>query len=149
MPGYLLRAIGCLAGEDHPNLDARLCQKPAQAGDCAPSKRKYFPGFYKLFWFWGLGKLRNCSNRWAKELKTTFQMRLGELRRLQTRRKGCSGRPNELPSLLPKVTVDIGGAAFGRLGKAIIQIWTQRGSQANSSWRLSAEPKHRNTYAFP
>ena len=34
LPGYLLGAIGCLAGEDHPNLDARLCQKPTQAGDC-------------------------------------------------------------------------------------------------------------------
>ena len=45
-----------------------------------------------------------------------FQMRLGELRRLQTRQKGGSERPNELPSLLPKATVDIGGAAFGRLG---------------------------------
>ena len=60
--------------------------------------------------------MRNYSNRWAKELKTTFQMRLGELRRLQSRQKGGSGRPNELPSLLPNATVDIGGAAFGRLG---------------------------------
>ena len=53
-------------------------------------------------------------------LKTTFQMRLGELRRLQASQKAGSGLPNELPSLLPKATVDIGGAAFGSLGKAII-----------------------------
>ena len=66
--------------------------------------------------FWGLGKLRNCSNQWAKKLKTTFEMRFGELRRLQTRQKGGSGRLNELPSLLHKATVDIVGAAFGRLG---------------------------------
>ena len=73
--------------------------------------------------------MRNCSNRWAKELKTTFQMRLGELRRLQASQKAGSGRSKELPSLLPKATVDISGAAFGRLGEAILQIWRQHGLQ--------------------
>ena len=128
--------------KNQPKLEIVCSEKTRQ-------KHKYFSGFYKLFWFWGLGKLRNCSNRCAKELKTTFQMRLGELRTLQTRQKGGSGRPNELPSLLPKATVDIGGAAFGRLGEAIIQIWTQRGFQTDPSWRLCAEPKHSKTYVFP
>ena len=118
MPGYLLGAIGCLAGEDHTILDARQSQKPTQAGDCVlreTFKKKYFSGFCNLFWFRGLGKLQNCSNRWLKRAADTFQIRLRELRRLQTRQKGGSGLPKELPRLLPKATVDIGGAAFGRL----------------------------------
>ena len=52
----------------------------------------------------------------GERAEDTFQMRLGEPRRLQIGQKGGSGRPNELPSLLHKATVDIGGAAFGRLG---------------------------------
>ena len=33
-PGCLMGAIGCLGGENYPNLDARQCKKLVQAGDC-------------------------------------------------------------------------------------------------------------------
>ena len=58
-----------------------------------------------------------------------FKMRLGELRRLQTRQNGGPGLPKELPRVSPKFTMDIGGTAFGRLGEAVIQIWRQHGFQ--------------------
>ena len=51
----------------------------------------------------------------AERAEDTSQIKLRELRRLQTRQKGGSGLPKELPRLLPKVTRDIGGTAFGRL----------------------------------
>ena len=52
-PGCLLEVIGCLGGENHPNLDARQCQKPTQAGDSVLSqnvaKHMYFFGSGRLF----------------------------------------------------------------------------------------------------
>ena len=51
----------------------------------------------------------------AERAEGTSQIRLGELRRLQTRQKAGLGLPKELPRLLPKVTGDIGGTAFGHL----------------------------------
>ena len=56
-------------------------------------------------------------------------MRLRELRRPQTRQQGGPGLPRELPRLFPKITMDIGGTAFGRLGEADIQIRRQHGLQ--------------------
>ena len=51
----------------------------------------------------------------AERAEDTSQIKVRDLRRLQTRQKGGSGLPKELPRLLPKVTGDIGGTAFGRL----------------------------------
>ena len=65
----------------------------------------------------------------AERSEGSLKMRLGELKRLQTRQKGGSGLPKELPRLSPKVTMDIGGTAFGRLGEAVIQIRRQHGLQ--------------------
>ena len=64
--------------------------------------------------------------QWQQDM---FKMRLGELRRLPTTQNGGSGLPKELPRLSPKVTVDIGGTSFGRLGEAVIQIRRQHGLQ--------------------
>ena len=58
-----------------------------------------------------------------------FKMRLGELRRLQTRQNGGPVLPKELPRLSPKVMMDISGTAFGRLGEAVIQIRREHGLQ--------------------
>ena len=52
----------------------------------------------------------------AERAEDTSQIRLRELRRLQTKQKGGSGLPKELPRLLPKVTGDIGGTALVALG---------------------------------
>ena len=65
----------------------------------------------------------------AERAEDTFQVRLRDLRRLQTRQNGGSWLPRELPRLSPKVTMDIGGASFGRLGEAVIQIRMQHGLQ--------------------
>ena len=65
----------------------------------------------------------------AERAEDSSQIRLRELRRLQTRQTGGSGLPKELPRLLPKVMRDIGGTAFGRLGEAILQIWRQHSFQ--------------------
>ena len=64
----------------------------------------------------GVRKIATLQQPIGERAEDTFQMRLGELSRLQIRQKGGSGWPNELPSLLHKATVDIGGATFGRLG---------------------------------
>ena len=61
-------------------------------------------------------KIEKLQQSVAERAEDTFQMRLGELRKLQTRQKAGSGLPKELPRLLPKATVDMGGVAFGRLG---------------------------------
>ena len=60
-------------------------------------------------------KIEKLQQTTAERAEDTFQMRLRELRRLQTRQKGGSGLPRELPRLSPKVTMDIGGTVFGRL----------------------------------
>ena len=60
-------------------------------------------------------KLEKLQQPMAERAEDTFQIRLGELRKLQTRQKAGSGLPKELLRLLPKVTGDIGGTAFGRL----------------------------------
>ena len=77
----------------------------------------------------GVKKIEKLQQTTAERAENTFKMRLGELRRLQTRQKGGSGLPRELPRLFPKVTMDIGGTAFGRHGEAVIQIWRQHGLQ--------------------
>ena len=76
--------------------------------------------------FLSFGSFFTCGGRKTEKLQQpmaereragdTLEMRLRELRRLQTRQKGGSGLLKELPRLLPKVTRDIGGTAFGRLG---------------------------------
>ena len=60
-------------------------------------------------------KIEKLQQPVAERAEDAFQMRLGELRKLQTRQKAGSGLPKELPRLLPKVTRDIGGTAFGHL----------------------------------
>ena len=88
--------------------------------------QKYFSGFYNLFWFWGFGKLWNWSNRWPKKLKTTFQMRLGELRRLQTRQKGGSGFPRpRLTSAGPLLAAL--GMQLSKFGRSVVSKQTQAG----------------------
>ena len=61
-------------------------------------------------------------------------MRLRELRRLQTMQKGGSGLPKELQRLPPKVTRDIGGTAFGRVGEGnspnLEATWSPKQTQA-------------------
>ena len=74
-------------------------------------------------------KIKKLQQTTAERAEDTFQMRLRELRRLQIRQKGGSGLPKELPRLSPKVTMDIGGTSFGRLGEAVIQIRRQHGLQ--------------------
>ena len=59
-----------------------------------------------------IGKLQQAASQRAEDI---FKMRLAELRRLTTRQNGGPGLPKELPRLSPKVTMDIGGTAFGRL----------------------------------
>ena len=85
-----------------------------------------------IFWFWGLGKLRNCRKRLLNELETCSK-RFGELRRLPTRQNGCSGLPRELPRLSPKVTMDIGESVFGRLRGGsypnLEETWSPKQSQ--------------------
>ena len=72
----------------------------------------YSLGFSNLLVL-GVKKIvRQAASERAEDM---FKMRLGELRRLQTRQNGGSGLPKELPRLSPKVTMDIGGTSFGRL----------------------------------
>ena len=74
-------------------------------------------------------KIEKLQQPVAERAEDTFQMRLGELRKLQTRQKGGSGLPKELPRLLPNVTRDIVGRLLAALGEAIIQIWRQQSLQ--------------------
>ena len=74
----------------------------------------YFFGFSNLLVLGGkkIEKLQQAASQRAEDI---FKMRLGELRRLPTKQNGGPGLPKELPRLSPKVTMDIGGTAFGRL----------------------------------
>ena len=88
----------------------------------------YFLGFSNLLVL-GRKKIEKLQQAASQRAEDIFKMRLGELRRLPTRQNGCSGLPRELPRLSPKVTMDIGGTSFGRLGEAVIQIRMQHGLQ--------------------
>ena len=65
----------------------------------------------------GVRKIEKLQQTTSERAEDMFKMLLRELRRLQTRQKAGSGPPNELPRLTPKVTRDISGTAFGRLGR--------------------------------
>ena len=78
------------------------------------SKTHAFPRFWQSFLVLEGRKIKKLQQLIAERAEDTFQMRLGELRRLQTRQNGGSGLPRELPRLSPRVTMDIGGTAFGR-----------------------------------
>ena len=77
----------------------------------------------------GVKKIEKLQQAASQRAEDIFNMRLGELRRLPTRQNGGPGLPKELPRLSPKVTMDIGGTSFGRLGEAVIQIRRQHGLQ--------------------
>ena len=77
----------------------------------------------------GVKKIEKLQQAASQRAEDIFKMRLGELRRLPTRQKGGSGLPRELPRLSLKVTMDIGGTSFCRLGEAVIQIRRQHGLQ--------------------
>ena len=78
-------------------------------------KPMYFLGFSNLLVL-GVKKIEKLQQAASQRAEDIFKMRLGELRRLPTRQNGGSGLPKELPRLSPKVTMDIGGTSFGRLG---------------------------------
>ena len=84
-------------------------------------------GFGCLFLVLEGRKIEKLQQTTAERAEDIFKMRLGELRRLPTGQYGGSGLPKELPRLSPKVTMDIGGTSFGRLGEAVIQIRRQHG----------------------
>ena len=92
----------------------------------------YFFGFSNLLVLGGkkIEKLQQAASQRAEDI---FKMRLGELRRLPTRQNGGSGLPKELPRLSPKVTMDIGGTAFGRLRGGsypnLEETWSPKQSQ--------------------
>ena len=91
----------------------------------------YFFGFSNLLVL-GVKKIEKLQQAASQRAEDIFKMRLGELRRLPTKQNGGSGLPKELPRLSPKVTMDIGGTSFGRLGDAVIQIRRQHGLQNRS-----------------
>ena len=79
------------------------------------SKTYAFIRFWVVFLVLEGRKIKKLQQTTAERAEDTFQMRFRELRRLQTRQKGGSGLPRELPRLSPKVTTDIGETVFGRL----------------------------------
>ena len=87
-----------------------------------------FFGFSNLLVL-GVKKIEKLQQAASQRAGDTCNVQLGELRRLPTRQNGGSGLPKELPRLSPKVTMDIGGTSFGRLGEAVIQIWRKHGLQ--------------------
>ena len=87
----------------------RLCAEPKHGKTCA------FIRFWVVFLVLEGRKIKKLQQTTAERAEGTFQMRFRELRGLQTRQKGGSGLPRELPRLSPKVTMDIGGTAVGRL----------------------------------
>ena len=96
-----------MVSKTEPNW--RLCAEPKH------SKTYAFPRFWQSFLVLEGREIKKLQQTTAERAEDTFQMRLRELRRLQTRQKGGSGLPRELPRLSPKVTMDIGGTVFGRL----------------------------------
>ena len=62
-------------------------------------------------------KIETLQQPVAERAEDTFQMRLGELRKLQTRQKAGSGLPKELPISSPQATIDIQTAATGVSGE--------------------------------
>ena len=109
----------------------------------------YFLGLRNLLVL-GVKKIEKLQQAASQRAEDIFKMRLGELRRLPTRQNGGSGLPKELPRLSPKVTMDIGGTSFGRLGEAVIQIRRQHGLQNKPKLGdCVLSRKHSKTYAFP
>ena len=92
----------------------------------------YFLGFSNLLVL-GVKKIEKLRQAASERAEDIFKMRLGELRRLPTRQNGGSGLPKELPRLSPKVTMDIGGTAFGRLRGGsypnLEETWSPKQSQ--------------------
>ena len=90
---------------------------------------------------WGVRKIGKLQRSTSKQAEETIKMRFEEPRRFQSRQKGGSGLPKELPRLPPKATMDIGGTAFGSLGGESIKIWMQHVLQTDPSWRSCTEPR--------
>ena len=115
-----------MVSKTEPNW--RLCAEPKH------SKTYAFPRFWQSFLVLEGREIKKLQQTTAERAEDTFQMRLRELRRLQTRQKGGSGLPKELPRLSPKVTRDISGTAFGRLGRGnypnLEATWSPKQTQA-------------------
>ena len=79
------------------------------------SKTHAFPRFWQSSSTLEGRKIERLQKPMAERAEDTFQVRLRELRSLQTRQKGGSGLLKELPRSSPKVMRDISGTAFGRL----------------------------------
>ena len=108
----------------------------------------YFLGFSNLLVL-GVKKIEKLQQAASQRAEDIFKMRLGELRRLPTRQNGGSGLPRELPRLSPKVTMDIGGTAFGRLRGGsypnLEETWSPKQSQTGD---CVLSQKHSKTYVF-
>ena len=108
----------------------------------------YFLGFSNLLVL-GVKKIEKLQQAASQRAEDIFKMRLGELRRLQTRQNGGSGLLKELPRLSPKVTMDIGGTVFGRLRGGSYpnseETWSPKQSQTGD---CVLSRKHSKTYAF-
>ena len=106
----------------------RLCAEPKH------SKTYAFPKYWQFLLLVEGRKNEKLQQHMAERAGDTFEIRLRELRRLQTSQKGGSGLPKELQRLPPKVTRDIGGTAFGRLGGGnypnLEATWSPKQTQA-------------------
>ena len=107
--------FGRLRGGSYPNLEETWSPKQSQTGDCVLSQKH--SKTFVLFRFWGSfsvlegQKIETLQQAAAERSGDAFKMRLRELRRFQTRQKGGSGLPKELPRLSPIAMEIIDGTA--------------------------------------
>ena len=139
-------------GRQFSKFGRSVVSEQTQAGDCVLSqniaKPMLFLGFGSFFGSGG-SKLEKLQQPMAESAQDTFQIRLRELRRLQTRKKEAQGCPKSCHDCFPRSRGHGRDGFWLPWGRQFSKFGGNMVSKTDPSWRLCAEPKLSKTYAFP